>query len=46
MSIGEAVDQLQTSPDDFVVFTNATTDAVAVLYRRRDGGLGLVEPVA
>jgi len=46
MSLVEAADQLQTSPDDFVVFTNATTDAVSVLYRRRDGGLGLVEPVA
>jgi hypothetical protein len=29
-----------------LVFTSATTDAVSVLYRRRDGGLGLIEPVA
>lgn len=31
---------------DFVVFANATTEAVNVLYRRTDGGLGLIEPVA
>ena len=46
MSLAEAVDGFQASPDDFVVFTNAATDAVSVLYRRRDGGVGLIEPVA
>ena len=29
----------------FFVFLNAETDAVAVLYRRRDGNYGLIEPV-
>jgi putative sigma-54 modulation protein len=46
MLLAEAVDRFRTSPDDFVVFTNAATDAVSVLYRRRDGGVGLIEPVA
>jgi putative sigma-54 modulation protein len=46
MSVEEAVAELGQRSDDFIVFTNASTDAVNVLYRRRDGGLGLVEPVA
>jgi putative sigma-54 modulation protein len=46
MSVEEAVAALGRAGEDFVLFTNAATDAVNVLYRRRDGGLGLVEPVA
>jgi len=46
MSVEEAVEQLQLGPDQFLVFTNARTEAVNVLYRRKDGGLGLIEPVA
>ncbi|HXJ77715.1 MAG TPA: ribosome-associated translation inhibitor RaiA [Candidatus Methylomirabilis sp.] len=46
MSVEEAAAELAQGSDDFVVFTNASTDAVNVLHRRRDGGLGLVEPVA
>ncbi len=30
---------------DFYVFVNAETERVAVIYRRRDGDLGLIEPV-
>jgi putative sigma-54 modulation protein len=46
MSVEDAATELGQGRDDFVVFTNASTDAVNVLYRRADGGLGLVEPVA
>ena len=46
MSVEEAVMQLGLRPDQFLVFTNATTEAVNVLYRRKNGGLGLIEPVA
>jgi putative sigma-54 modulation protein len=46
MSLGEAMDLLQQGADDFLVFANATTDTLNVLYRRTDGGLGLIEPVA
>ena len=28
----------------FLVFRNAETDAVSILYRRKDGNLGLIEP--
>ena len=46
MSVEEAAMQLRLRRDQFLVFTNATTDTVNVLYRRKDGVLGLIEPVA
>jgi putative sigma-54 modulation protein len=46
MSVEEAVEQFHLGREQFLVFTNALTDAVNVLYRRKDGGLGLIEPVA
>jgi ribosome hibernation promoting factor len=46
MSLDEAVAELGVGREDFLVFANASTDAVNVLYRRGDGGLGLIEPVA
>ncbi len=45
-SLADAVEELRASPDEFLLFTNAVTDAVSVLYRRGDGTLGLIEPVA
>jgi len=30
--------------DNFIVFTNAKTDKVNVLYRRKDGDHGLIQP--
>jgi len=44
MSIEEAVEQLAASGDEFFVFTNASNQMLAVLYRRRDGNYGLIEP--
>ena len=46
MSVEEAAMQLQLGRDQFLVFTNAATDSLNVLYRRNDGALGLIEPVA
>lgn len=46
MSVEEAAMQLRLRRDQFLVFINATTNAVNVLYRRKDGALGLIEPVA
>ncbi len=40
----EAVMQLDLIKDNFLVFTNARTDMVNVLYRRKDGNFGLIEP--
>jgi putative sigma-54 modulation protein len=44
MSVEEAVAQLDASRDEFLVFTNASSQTLAVLYRRRDGHYGLIEP--
>jgi putative sigma-54 modulation protein len=46
MSVEEAAAELSQGHDDFVLFINASTDAVNVLHRTADGSLGLVEPVA
>jgi ribosome hibernation promoting factor len=45
MSVDEAVAELRREGGDFLVFANASTDAVNVLYHRTDGSLGLIEPV-
>ncbi|HID97871.1 MAG TPA: ribosome-associated translation inhibitor RaiA [Thermodesulfobacteriaceae bacterium] len=44
MSVEEAVAQLQVLDRDFMMFTNADTNVVNVVYWRQDGTLGLVEP--
>ncbi len=44
MTIEEATMQLSGSGSDFIVFRNAATDRVNVLYRRRDNNLGLITP--
>jgi putative sigma-54 modulation protein len=44
MSIEEAVEQLRGSRDEFLVFTDASSQTLAVLYRRKDGNYGLIEP--
>jgi putative sigma-54 modulation protein len=46
MPLAAAVEHLRRSRDEFLVFANATTDVVSVLYRRGDGGFELIEPVA
>ena len=46
MPLAAALEQLRARRDEFLVFANATTDVVSVLYRRGDGGFGLIEPVA
>lgn len=41
----DAISQMEELGHAFFVFLNAETEAVAVLYRRRDGSYGLIEPV-
>jgi len=44
MSIEDAALRVDGGAETFVVFRNAETDAVSILYRRKDGNLGLIEP--
>ena len=40
----EAIFQMELMGHDFYVFINAETDNVNVLYKRRSGNYGLIEP--
>jgi len=44
MSIDDAILALSTGPRPFLVFRQATSESVAILYRRPDGHYGLIEP--
>ena len=46
MDIDEAIMQMDLVKDNFLVFTNAKTDDINVLYRRKDGHFGLIQPRA
>ncbi len=46
MSVDEAVMQMDLLHNDFLVFTNAVSDDINVVYRRKDGDYGLIEPHA
>ena len=44
MSVAEAIDQMELLGHDFFLFFNADTEGLNLLYRRRDGNYGLIEP--
>jgi len=44
MSLEEAVMQLGLAHNDFLVFINDATGKINVIYHRKDGDFGLVEP--
>lgn len=44
MFVDEAVLQIEMSNRQFVVFLNAKTEKVNILYRRKENGFGLIEP--
>lgn len=46
MSVEEAVMQMDLMSNEFLVFRNATNDLLSVVYRRKDGDYGLIEPEA
>lgn len=44
LTVDDAVRELQNSESLFIAFRNAKTDEVNVLYKRKDGNFGLVQP--
>ena len=44
MSTEDAALRIDDAAESFVVFRNSETDAVNILFRRKDGNLGLIEP--
>jgi len=44
MSLEDAALRVDGDAEAFVVFRNAETNGVSILYRRKDGNLGLIEP--
>lgn len=46
MDVDEAILQLDLMNGNFLVFTNARSEQVNVIYRRKDGHYGLIQPSA
>jgi ribosome hibernation promoting factor len=46
MTLDEAAIEVWSRDEGFLVFRDARTERVSVLYRRKDGNLGLIEPEA
>jgi putative sigma-54 modulation protein len=46
MTVEEAARAVPDAPDAFVVFHNTDTGAVSVVFRRKDGDIGLIAPRA
>lgn len=44
MSVDEAVLQVESARSAFIVFRDASSQRVTVLYKRNDGNFGLIEP--
>ncbi|MBW2107981.1 MAG: ribosome-associated translation inhibitor RaiA [Deltaproteobacteria bacterium] len=44
MDVDEAVLQMRLIKDSFLVFADAETDQINVLYRLKDGNFGLIQP--
>jgi putative sigma-54 modulation protein len=44
MSVEEAVMQMDLLHKDFLVFTDSVSEDINVIYRRKDGNYGLIEP--
>ena len=44
MDVEEAIMQMSLVNDNFLVFTDARSNRVNVLYRRKDGNYGLIQP--
>jgi putative sigma-54 modulation protein len=44
MSVDEAIMHLKLLKNEFLLFKNADSETLSVIYRRKDGNYGLIEP--
>jgi putative sigma-54 modulation protein len=44
MSVEDAALRMEQTADSFLVFRNPESESVSIVYRRKDGNLGLIEP--
>jgi ribosomal subunit interface protein len=44
MSVSEAVMRMDLADQDYMLFKNAKTDTLNVVYRRKDGNIGWIDP--
>jgi putative sigma-54 modulation protein len=44
LTVDEAAEQMELLGHDFYVFLNTATGRLGVVYRRRDGDYGLIDP--
>jgi len=44
MTTSQAIDQMEFIGHDFFIFLNARDNSVNVVYRRKDGRYGLIQP--
>jgi putative sigma-54 modulation protein len=44
MSVDDAAIEIGASETDFLVFRNADTERLNVVYKRKDGNIGWIEP--
>jgi hypothetical protein len=46
MTVQQAMLEVESSKDGLLVFKDAATSRMTVLFKRKDGNLGLIEPEA
>jgi putative sigma-54 modulation protein len=44
LSVDEAATEVDAAPNGFLVFRNSETDRLNVVYKRKDGNIGWIEP--
>jgi putative sigma-54 modulation protein len=44
MSVDDAALRMEETAEAFIVFRNPESESVSIVYRRKDGNLGLIEP--
>jgi putative sigma-54 modulation protein len=44
MTVEEAVEEVTSSKSEFLVFRNSDSERISVVYKRKDGNFGLIEP--